>query len=110
MNKAQRRALILEFEQYLKSKDIFFYRETPFSEMMETSRRFRADYSFCHPQLAKDYIVEINGGQWIRGRHNRGGVGYENDLQKSNLANINDFVYLCYTYEMLAKLEYKEDI
>lgn len=46
----------------------------------------------------KDYI-----------EHNRGGKGYETDLQKINLAQRNDYKVFQYTYEMLQRREYLED-
>ena len=46
----------------------------------------------------KDYI-----------EHNRGGKGYENDLQKINLAQRNGYTVFQYTYEMLQRREYIED-
>jgi hypothetical protein len=52
-------------------------------------------------------MVEINGGQWIRGRHNRGGEGYEEDLTKLNLAQSFGFKVYQFTYEMLERQEYK---
>ena len=108
MNEIQRFAVIQELELYLKSKGIFFYKESPFNELMETKRKFRADYSFTHPDNAADYIIELNGGQWQSGRHNRGGKGYETDLYKINLACSNGYRVLQYTYEMLARQEYKD--
>ena len=42
-------------------------------------RRFRLDYAWPSYKLA----VEIEGGIWIRGRHNRG-KGFLNDMEKYN--------------------------
>jgi len=108
MNEIQRTAVVQEFEAYLKSKGIHAYKETPFKELMETTRRFRADYSFTNPVNAADYIVEINGGSFINGRHNRGGKGYETDLYKVSLACSSGYRVLQFTYEMLARQEYKD--
>lgn len=104
MNALKRTALIIEFEAYLNDKEYRFVKESPFKHMMNTKRMFRADY-FCP---AHDIIIEINGGQFMGGRHNRGGKGYETDLIKINTASINGFVILQFTYEMLERLEYKE--
>ena len=49
--------------------------------MFAKPRRWRFDVAFPDVQLA----VEINGGVWINGRHNRG-AGYESDMQKMNTA------------------------
>jgi hypothetical protein len=102
MNNTQRKAVVQEFEDYLSSKDLLFDKEIVFSKIMDTKRRFRADYS-----IMLDTIVEINGGQWTGGRHNRGGKGYENDLTKLNLAQKHGFKIYQFTYEMLLRQEYK---
>jgi len=44
-------------------------------------RRFRFDFCWRKYMTA----VEVNGGVWIQGRHNRG-IGYQKDLEKLNLA------------------------
>ena len=106
MNKTQRKILHAELHQALEKTFGEVQQEALFSTIMSTKRRFRAD--FYVP--AKRIVIEINGGQWVSGRHNRGGKGYENDLTKSNLANANNFVYLQYTYEMLARGEHLADM
>lgn len=122
MKPHERLALIKEFEEYLNSNETIFKKEVPFTHIIQTKRRFRADYViynrlrdysvieeiyfFLKPQV----IIEINGGQWNMGRHNRGGKGYENDLEKSNIANKAGFTYYQFTYEMLARKTYKQYI
>jgi len=69
---------------------------------MKTTRRFRADYCIKN----KFIVIEVNGGQFTGGRHNRGGKGYENDLTKGNIASLNGWVYLQYTYQMLKRDEH----
>jgi len=101
MNQLTRIAVILELEQYLKKYG--FAKEVLFNKIMPTKRQFRADYFL--PSF--DIIIEVNGGQFSRGRHNRGGKGYENDLTKLNIAQQNGFKIFQFTYEMLARLEYK---
>ena len=100
MNKLQRQIVIKEFEEYLK----IFQTEVNFSNIMPTKRRFRADYYINSSRI----IIEINGGQYINGRHNRGGNGYENDLTKLNLAQMHGFKIYQFTYEMLLKKEYEK--
>lgn len=95
---------LLEFEKYINLR-YNVKKEVVFNKIMDTKRRFRADYL-----LNDNIIVEINGGQWVNGRHNRGGKGYGNDLTKSNIANFNDFKYFQFTYEMLKSLEYENFI
>ena len=80
--------------------------EIVFNTIMPTKRRFRADY-YC-PNLK--LIIELNGGQWVNGRHNRGGKGYENDLTKINMAQRNGFQVWQYTYEMIERGELKQDL
>lgn len=100
----QRKLIILEFEKYLNSK-YEVKKEVVFNEFLPTKRRFRADYL-----LNGNIVIEINGGQWSQGRHNRGGKGYENDLIKINIAQLNKIQYYQFTYEMINRLVYKEFI
>ena len=105
-NSLKNRLLLKEFERFLKKNNLKFAKEVVFSKIMTTKRKFRADYFI--PKM--EIIIEINGGQYMNGRHNRGGKGYENDLVKSNLANINGFYYLQYTYQQLSKQLYASDL
>lgn len=93
----RRKVLYRELFEELKKYDPDCEKEVPFSRFMNTERRFRADF-FC-PALS--LIIEVNGGQWINGRHNRGGKSYENDLTKINLAQASGFHVMQFTYEML---------
>jgi len=101
MTPSQRKAVLIEFVRYIRSKyDVS--QENQYSKIMNTTRRFKTDY-YLQPNI----LIEINGGQWNNGRHNRGGKGYENDLTKLNIAQHNGFKVYQFTYEMLARLEYK---
>lgn len=102
MNTVQRTALLQEFESWAIQHFGRIAKEVTFNKIMPTNRKFRADYL-----LGDKVIVEINGGQYINGRHNRGGKGYENDLTKLNIAQFNGFKIYQFTYEMLAKQEYQ---
>ena len=77
-------------------------REAVFSHLMPTKRKFRAD--FLCPKLR--LIIEINGGQFNSGRHTRGGKGYETDLTKLNLAQMNGYKIIQFTYQMLERGEH----
>ena len=101
MTKAERAKVILEFEQYLLNKYPKWEKEISFSNLMDTKRKFRADY-----WIEPNPIIEINGGQWRAGRHNRGGEGYERDLGKINLAQLHRYKIYQFTYEMLTRREY----
>ena len=46
-------------------------------------RRWRADFAF--PELG--LLIEIEGGNWIAGRHTRG-AGFEADMEKQNHAGL----------------------
>jgi very-short-patch-repair endonuclease len=98
----RRRALYQELHRCLLSVDKDATAEAPFARFMPTARRFRAD--FLCPNLK--VIVEVNGGQYVQGRHTRGGKGYETDLEKLNLAQANGYRVLQFTYEMLTRGEH----
>ena len=108
-----RKALLQEFETFLYKNKIHFEKEVMYKKLFDTKRQFRADYvlnKINNGGINELFItVEINGGQHINGRHNRGGKSYETDLQKINLAQKNDYKVFQYTYEMLKRREYVED-
>lgn len=62
--------------------------------MFVPGRRFRADFAWVKARL----LVEIEGGVWIRGRHNRGG-GFIKDCEKYNLAALGGWVVMRFTSE-----------
>ena len=99
------KALLFEFENYLKRFDEV-QKEKTFNKIMPTKRLFRCDYLLPNLKI----IVEVNGGQWTNGRHNRGGKGYENDLMKLNIAQKNGYKVYQFTYEMLMRMEYRDFI
>jgi hypothetical protein len=104
MDSLTRIAITVELEGYLQCR-YQVQKEVLFKRIMDTDRMFRADYL-----LNDNIIVEVNGGQWIGGRHHRGGKGYENDLIKINLAQKNGFKVYQFTYEMLLNAVYKQFI
>ena len=97
-----RHILYSEVFETLKSLDPLTEAEVPFKSIMPTRRMYRAD--FLCPTFK--VIVEINGGQFVSGRHNRGGEGYENDIAKINLAQMHGYRVLQFTYQMLQRGEH----
>ena len=65
-------------------------------------RRFRAD--FCWPAPAR-VILEVQGGTWNQGGHVRG-RGYESDCVKSNLAQLEGYLYLQATTDQIHSGEF----
>lgn len=63
-------------------------------------RRWRFDYSFPVQKLA----VEIEGGVWVRGRHNRA-AGFVKDMEKYNAAT--ELGWHILRYEP-SKIDYKQ--
>ena len=64
------------------------------------NRRFKFDYAYPEVKLA----IEVEGGVWIKGRHNRAS-GYIKDMEKYNLANENLWHILRYTPQQLVLSE-----
>ncbi len=63
-------------------------------------RRYRSDFAIP----AKRLLVEVQGGHWISGRHNRGS-GYAQDLVRMNLAQLAGWTVLQYTTDMVVSGE-----
>lgn len=110
-NSFKNEVLKMELLSYLIANFNEVNEEVVFSKIMPTNRRYRADYLI----LDKKIIIEVNGGQFIGGRHNRAGkvngkifTQYENDLNKFNLAQKFGFKIFQFTYEQLSRLEYKD--
>lgn len=62
------------------------------------SRKWRFDYAFAEQKVA----VEVDGGVWIGGRHNRP-KGYIRDMEKFNAAAAMGWVVLKFTPDELYK-------
>jgi very-short-patch-repair endonuclease len=60
------------------------------------TRRWRFDFAWPDRMLA----MEIEGGQWVRGRHNRG-AGMERDVIKYNAAQMLGWTVLRVTTSMV---------
>lgn len=113
MEKGTKDIIIHQFKADILKRFESYNTEVIFNKIMQTNRQFKAD--FFIPSC--NCIIEINGGQWTKGRHTRAGkvkgkkcTQYENDLTKMNLAIKNGFYYLQYTYEMIKRGEYIADL
>ncbi len=60
------------------------------------NRKFRFDFVNIESMLA----IEINGGVWSNGRHNRG-TGFVSDMEKINLAQLYGYRVLQFTPQQL---------
>jgi hypothetical protein len=89
--------LMLTFEADLAKYFGEFQKEFRF----DAKRKFRFDYYL--PDLRVGF--EINGGEWLGGRHTKG-KGYQTDLDKINLAQINGFRVFQFTYTHLKELRH----
>ena len=63
-------------------------------------RKWRFDYAIVEYKIA----IEIDGGVWIKGRHNRP-IGYIKDMEKFNTAASMGWVVLKFTPDQLYKTE-----
>jgi very-short-patch-repair endonuclease len=78
------------FEFHCKALGIAVEREFRF----DPSRKWRADFR------ANEFLIEIEGGTWNGGRHNRG-AGFEKDCEKYNQAAVLGFKVLRFTTGMV---------
>jgi very-short-patch-repair endonuclease len=88
-----------EFEMQLRAAKVWdgFVREHRF----DPERRYRFDFAHIPSRLA----IEIQGGQWGRGRHNRP-EGVENDSRKAALAALRGrWVTIPFTPRQVKNLE-----
>ena len=83
------------FAQWLSFKNIKFVRQfQPFKD-----RCFKCDF------FLPDYnvVIEIEGGQWINGRHQRG-TGYKNDIEKYNMITLAGYKILRLTTDHFMRI------
>jgi very-short-patch-repair endonuclease len=105
-NQYRNNLLYNEVEKTLICHDPDTQKEVYLKKIMICSRKFRADF-YC-PNLK--LIVEINGGEFKTYSRHTWGLGYQRDLEKINIIQINGFIALQYTYNQLAKQSIENDI
>jgi very-short-patch-repair endonuclease len=64
---------------------------------LSEGRQYRADGAYVDAKL----LIEVEGGIWVGGRHNRGG-GFDDDAEKYNLAALLGWRVLRFTNRMIA--------
>jgi very-short-patch-repair endonuclease len=60
------------------------------------TRKWRVDFAFLMPKVA----IEIEGGTWVSGRHNRG-AGMHGDMEKYNELTLAGWRLLRFTGDMV---------
>jgi len=68
-------------------------------------RRWRFDFAWVEQKVA----VEVDGGNWVRGRHARG-AGIQRDNEKLNAAAVLGWRVLRYSPEQIARGEFRDDL
>ncbi|HEY4895227.1 MAG TPA: hypothetical protein VII01_03980 [Solirubrobacteraceae bacterium] len=83
----------------LRAVGIAFEREARFS----VARKWRADFAIAQTERGATFtrwLVEVDGGSWIAGRHTSG-TGFAADCEKLNEAAILGYRVLRFTPEMV---------
>lgn len=93
----------IELESQLKvlPKNIQWEKEYRFYP----TRKWRSDFAFPKEKI----LVEVEGGIWNNGRHNRGS-GYQKDCEKYNRAAIEGWLVLRFTPKMITSMSALADI
>lgn len=73
------------FAQWLTFKNISYIKQYQAIK----DRRYKCDFYLPKWKV----IIEIEGGQWIQGRHQRG-MGFKNDMEKYNTLVLNGYKVL----------------
>jgi very-short-patch-repair endonuclease len=73
--------------------------EMPIAEYrFHETRKWRFDFAYPERQIA----IEVEGGTWQNGRHNRA-KGYESDCEKYNTAALRGWTVLRFTGDMIKR-------
>ncbi len=88
---------LYQFEYYLATIALNYNLEIEKEFKFDTleGRRYRFDYCFPSIRLA----VEIDGGVWMDKSGHSSGEGITKDIEKLNLAVLNRYVVLRFTYQ-----------
>ncbi len=89
------------FALHCRAEDLHPERECQF----HPERKWRFDFAFHKPMIA----VEIEGGIWNAGRHNRGS-SFEKDAEKYNAAAKLGWRVMRYSTEMVMRGEAINDV
>lgn len=87
----------IQMRNLLREAGIEFVEEYQFMKQ----RKWRFD--FVLKPVKTKIAIEVNGGIWIKGRHNFG-KSYEKDLEKINIAQITGWIVLQYTPNTLSNV------
>lgn len=93
----KRSSLERTLELLLKAHNITGY-EREYAFAKDIGRRWRFDFAWPKEKVA----VEVEGGTWTYGRHNRPS-GFEGDVEKYNVAAVRGWLVLRITSEMLKR-------
>jgi very-short-patch-repair endonuclease len=91
--------LELPFAQYLAFNNVKFVRQ--FKPIKD--RKYKVD--FFLPEY--NVIIEIEGGQWINGRHQRG-IGFKVDIEKYNTITMAGYTLYRLTTDHFLKVGLKQ--
>lgn len=89
-------------KQYKYQDDVFDwcrYYDIPipiFEFKFDPDRKFKADLAYP----TRNLLIEIEGGAWISGRHNRGS-GFIKDMEKYNIAALRGYFVLRFTPQQI---------
>ena len=83
----------------LEQAGIPFEREVRFHPERKWRSDFMVGQNFAWPVRGR-YLIEVDGGSWVEGRHTRG-KGFEADLEKLNAAALLGYRVLRFTPAMV---------